>query len=159
MEEETIIVKSERRRYFRIAFALIIAIIFYNIEPTGEFKERALIPGIICFFVLLELMMHTETVLELNSTELKVKKSNLYGIIIDEFSIKLYDIQTSHFEKITHDNFSLMRNFIWELYFPTNTSYLIVHKITGEPIQISIRTHEKEINKIVEKLPNRIPEF
>ena len=155
--DDTYFLKSKGRRYFRIGLALAVSVIFLFYGISDESTGQIVIAAAIAFSVFIELIIHEMTTIELTQTELKVNVSKLSGTLNDKYKIPLSEIQSRHYEKKTHDKGMLWIYILWELYFPTNKSHLIIHKDNGRTLEIPLNVTDQEAKNLLSKLPERIP--
>ncbi|MAC95551.1 MAG: hypothetical protein CMC96_08615 [Flavobacteriales bacterium] len=113
--------------------------------------------SVIAFSVFIELIIHEETTIELTTNKLKVRVSKLSGTIEDNYEIPLSKIQSRFFERKTYDGYMLVFHTLWELYFPTNKSQLIIHLENGKKKEIPLNLTDQKAKELIIKLPEKIP--
>ena len=154
MSQKNIIIKSEGRRVFRIAIALIIGIAFFILWLQNNNLASALITGLFVFMAFIEFTAYCQTTLELTNDKLKVSRK---GLSNENYEIKLKDITSSFYDKKTYDNWELYQRLFWELLFPSGQSYLIINKQDGKSKKIPFNGNEIELLNLIQQLPNRLP--
>lgn len=116
-----------------------------------------IISAIFGFVAISQYSMHFKTFIELTSDTLKIKRKGLLGLINDEYKIELNSIQSTYYEKKTFDNWELYQRLLWELLFPSGQSFLIINLSRGKQEKIPFNGNEDQLKKLIEKLPERIP--
>lgn len=157
MTNNSIIIKSKGRRFFRIICTSIVAMILLFYGISYDVIILILLGGIICFIVLIELLVHNVTIIELNSIDLIVKYSKVSGLIKDEYKLNLNDIQSSHFKERKYDSGMVLLYPLWELCFPSNNSSLIIYTRDGKLEEIPLNVNEKDLRILLDNLPHTSP--
>lgn len=150
-------IKSRNRRSLKIAFVLFLAIIFFILWLSNKSSIYILLTSIFGFASLLEYAVYSQTTLELTKSNLKVQRKALLNVINEEYIIELENIQSSCYEKKKYDAWELYHRLLWELFFPSGQSYLVINKVDGNKHEIPFSGNENELMILKQKLPDRIP--
>lgn len=151
------IIKSRGRRILKIVFVLILTITFFTLWLFDNNSFYILLTCVFGFVSLLEYTIHSQTTLELTDNYLKVKRKAFMNAINEEYIIELKNIQSSFYDKKKYDAWELYQRLLWELFFPTGQSYLIINKLDGKKNEIPFNGNENELFKLQNKLPDRVP--
>lgn len=155
--DDTYKLKSKGRRVYRIGFAVIFSVLILLYGLMENSIGLLVFASVIAFSVFIELLIHEETTIELTANKLKVRVSKLSGTIEDNYEIPLSEIQSRFFERKTYDGYMLAFHALWELYFPTNKSQLIIHLENGKKKEIPLNLTDQKAKEFIIKLPEKIP--
>ncbi len=155
--DNTYKLKSKGRRIYRIGFAVILSVLILLYGLMENSIGLLVFASVIAFSVFIELIIHEETTIELTTNKLKVRVSKLSGTIEDNYEIPLSKIQSRFFERKTYDGYMLVFHTLWELYFPTNKSQLIIHLENGKKKEIPLNLTDQKAKELIIKLPEKIP--
>ena len=151
------ILKSKPLNYAKHIFFGVLAIwaLYSGVEhdsSTGYFLA-SLFGGV----TLLEILIFSRATLELNEEELKVQRKMLIGVILDNYTIPLKDIRTSHYEVEKYDFWRLMQNFLFEMFFPSGQSTFTILEMDGKKHELRFDANEPKVKTFLGKLPDRVP--
>ena len=152
------IIKSRNRRYFKISLLLILAIVFFIFWLKSNNTFHLFLTAFLLFPALLEFFIYNQTTLELNNSQLKVQRKILSNLIHEEYEIELKNIRTYFYEKKKYDGWELYHRLFWELFLSSGQSFLIIHKLDGTKNEIQFNGNERELERLMEELPNRVGE-
>ena len=136
---------------------MILAITFFTLWLLDNNSFYIILTCVFGFVSLLEYTVYSQTTLELTDNYLKVKRKALMNVINEEYIIELGNIQSSFYNKKKYDAWELYQSLLWELFFPSGQSYLIVNKLDGKKNEIPFNGNENELLKLQNKLPDRVP--
>ena len=106
------------------------------------------------FMAFIEFAVYSQTTLELTNDKLTVSRK---GLSNENYEIDLKDITSSFYDKKTYDNWELYQRLFLELLFPSGQSYLIINKQDGKSKKIPFNGNKSELLKLIQQLPNRLP--
>jgi hypothetical protein len=109
------------------------------------------------FIALLEFVAYGQTTLELTDDYLKVQRKALLSSINEKYTIELRSIQSSFYENKKYDSWELYQRVLWELFFPSGQSYLVILELNGKMKEIPFNGNENELLELMQQLPDRIP--
>lgn len=157
MTQEKILLKSEGRPNFKIGFLIFIGAIFFITGIVNENTISLLLSGILAIVIIIESITYSQTTLTLTKSEFIIDRTSFFNSNNDSFKIELNDIQSAFYKKMTHDNWALLFRPLWEFFFPSGESFLIINKLNGKTKKIPFNGNEKELLEFMSNLPERIP--
>jgi len=157
MTKETILIKSEGRPNFKIGFLILIGAIFLITGIVNDSTISLLLSGILAVVIIIESITYSQTTLTLTKSEFIIDRTSFFNTNNDSFKIELDDIQSAFYKKNKYNIWELIFRPLWELFFPSRESFLIINKLNGKPEKIPFDGNEKELLEFLSNLPERIP--
>lgn len=150
-------IKSRDRRKFKIVAVLLISLYFglkSTIQTNSTYSLLAILMAAVALF---EIVLHTQTYLELTSNSLKVRRQGILNVINEYYEIELEQIQSAYYDKKIYDGWALYRRLLWELFFPSGQRFLIIHLLDDKTFKIPFEGNEQALHNLIVKLPERLP--
>ena len=147
-------IKSRKRRIFKLSLFTSVAVVFFIRWIIKNDFDNLIFSAIFLFIPLIQIIIYSQTILELTKNNLIVKRK---GLIKENYEIELKNIRTTFYEEKKYDFWELYQRFFIEIFFPSGQSFLIVNLIDGDQKKIPFDGNLNDILNLMKKLPERLP--